>query len=141
MISAISSGPALRIEREVRLDFLAGRRSRPAFRSIRGQRPPYPQHSTESFPPSSFAPDEKEWSRLKKKFATLLSNFTELSKSAPAELNRQIESMHPGDAKLAGTLDAVIWQMIAHNSYHTGQIALIRRALNAWPPRAGSDTW
>jgi uncharacterized damage-inducible protein DinB len=111
------------------------------LRRIRGQRPPYPQHSTESFPPSSFAPDEKEWNRLKENFATLLSHFTELSKSAPAELNRQIESMHPGDAKLAGTLEAVIWQMIAHNSYHTGQIALIRRALNAWPPRAGGDAW
>ena len=25
--------------------------------------------------------------------------------------------------------------------HHTGQIATIRRALNAWPPKAGGDTW
>jgi hypothetical protein len=31
--------------------------------------------------------------------------------------------------------------MVAHNSYHAGQIATIRRALNAWPPKAGGDTW
>jgi uncharacterized damage-inducible protein DinB len=111
------------------------------LRRIRGQHPPYPQHSAESFPPTPFAVDEKEWSRLKENFASLLADFTELSKSAPAELNRQIESMHPGDAKLAGTLEAVIWQMVAHNSYHTGQIALIRRAQGAWPPPTGGDAW
>ena len=49
--------------------------------------------------------------------------------------------MHSGDAKLASTLEAVIWQMVAHNSYHTGQIALIRRSLGAWPPPTGGEAW
>ena len=111
------------------------------LRRIRGQRRPYPQHSAESFPPSPFAVDEEEWSRLKENFAALLSNFAELSKSPPEELNRQIESAHPGDTKLAGTLEAVIWQMVAHNSYHTGQVVVIRRAQGAWPPPTGSDAW
>jgi uncharacterized damage-inducible protein DinB len=31
--------------------------------------------------------------------------------------------------------------MVAHTSYHTGQIAMIRRTLGAWPPRGGGDTW
>src|ERR1700685_4236019 len=48
------------------------------LRRIRGQRPPYPQHSSESFPPTPFAVADKEWSRLKRNFATLLSHFTEL---------------------------------------------------------------
>jgi len=111
------------------------------LRRIRGQRPPYPQHSSESFPTTPFVPDEKEWNRLKKDFSSLLANFTALAQSLPAELNRQIESMHPGDAKLSGTLEAVIWQMVAHNSYHTGQIVVIRRALGAWPPQSGGDAW
>ena len=28
-----------------------------------------------------------------------------------------------------------------HNSYHLGQIVLLRRVLGAWPPPAGGDTW
>jgi hypothetical protein len=42
---------------------------------------------------------------------------------------------------VAGTLEAVIWQMIAHNSYHTEQIAMMRQMLGGWPPRGGGDTW
>jgi uncharacterized damage-inducible protein DinB len=49
--------------------------------------------------------------------------------------------VHEGDKKIASTLEAVLGQMVAHNSYHLGQIAMIRRALGAWPPKAGGDTW
>ena len=56
-------------------------------------------------------------------------------------MQRQIETVHEGDTKLSGTLEAVLLQMVAHNSYHTGQIAMIRRALDVWPPRGGGDTW
>jgi uncharacterized damage-inducible protein DinB len=31
--------------------------------------------------------------------------------------------------------------MVAHTSYHVGQIAMIRRVLGAWPPGAGGDSW
>jgi len=68
-------------------------------------------------------------------------DFDMLANSAPQEMQRQIESVHEGDTKLAGTLEAVLWQMVAHNSYHTGQIAMIRQILKAWPPRGGGDTW
>ena len=49
--------------------------------------------------------------------------------------------MHPGDAQVAGTLEAVLWQMVAHTSYHVGQIAMVRRVLGVWPPRGGGDSW
>jgi len=68
-------------------------------------------------------------------------DFDMLANSSPQEMQRQIESVHEGDTKLAGTLEAVLWQMVAHNSYHTGQIAMIRQILKAWPPRGGGDTW
>jgi uncharacterized damage-inducible protein DinB len=108
---------------------------------IRGQRPSYPEHNAESFPAASFLADGKEWDRLRTRFADLLSGFAELAKSSPEELQREIESVHEGDKKVAGTLETVLWQMVAHNSYHVGQIAMIRRALGAWPPRGGGDTW
>jgi uncharacterized damage-inducible protein DinB len=30
---------------------------------------------------------------------------------------------------------------MVHNSYHVGQIAMLRRMLGAWPPQSGGDTW
>jgi uncharacterized damage-inducible protein DinB len=111
------------------------------LRRIRAERPTYPEHSSESFPPSPTPADPREWDHLGKHFADLLINFNALANSSPLEMQRQIESVHEGDTKLAGTLEAVLWQMVAHNSYHTGQIAMIRRMLNVWPPRRGGDTW
>jgi uncharacterized damage-inducible protein DinB len=111
------------------------------LRRIRGQRPAFPEHSSESFPPSRSPVDAQDWDRLRKRFAGLLADFTALAKSSSKEMQRQIETVHEGDTKLAGTLQAVLWQMVAHNSYHTGQIAMLRRALGVWPPRGGGDTW
>jgi uncharacterized damage-inducible protein DinB len=111
------------------------------LRRIRGQRPAYPEHNAESFPPSPAPTDAREWERLRKRFAGLLAEFTELANSSPEQMQRQIETVHDGDKKVANTLEAVLWQMVAHNSYHTGQVAMIRRALGAWPPRGGGDSW
>ncbi|MGA9979346.1 MAG: DinB family protein [Candidatus Sulfotelmatobacter sp.] len=115
------------------------------LRRIRGERPVYPEHSAESFPAAPAPGDPKqaavEWDRLRERFAGLLDDFTALGKSSRQELEREIETVHEDDTKVAGTLEAVLWQMVAHNSYHTGQIAMIRRALGAWPPRGGGDTW
>lgn len=110
------------------------------LRRIRGERPAYPEHSSESFPPEHSL-DAQEWDRMRKRFAGLLTDFTALANSSPEEMQRQIESAHAGDTNVAGSLAAVLWQMVAHNSYHTGQIAMIRRMLNAWPPRGGGDSW
>jgi uncharacterized damage-inducible protein DinB len=71
----------------------------------------------------------------------LLADFVALANFSPQEMQRQIESAQDGDRNVAGTLEAVLMQMVAHNSYHTGQIAMIRRVLGAWPPRGGGDTW
>jgi len=111
------------------------------LRRIRGQRPEYPEHNAESFPAAPSPGDEQEWDQLRAQLATLLAEYARLAQSSRAELDRQIETVHEGDTKVAGTLEAVLWQMVAHTSYHVGQIAMIRRALGAWPPRAGGDTW
>ncbi len=110
------------------------------LRRIRCQRPAYPEHAAESFPASPPS-DAKEWDRLRKRFASLLADFAALANSSPKEMQRQIESAHDGDRNVSGTLEAVLWQMVAHNSYHVGQIALMRQVLGAWPPRGGGDTW
>jgi uncharacterized damage-inducible protein DinB len=111
------------------------------LRRIRGESPAYPEHNSESFPAASAPLDEREWDRLRARTAELLGEFFELAQSSTQELQREINSTHEGDKKVAGTLEAVLWQMVAHNSYHVGQIALMRRSLGAWPPRAGGDSW
>ena len=98
--------------------------------------------NSESFPIRTLIPQtEKTGDRLRKRFELLLAHFAELAKSSAEEMQRQIETVHEGDKKVAGTLEAVLWQMVAHNSYHIGQVAMIRRALDAWPPKAGGDSW
>jgi uncharacterized damage-inducible protein DinB len=111
------------------------------LRRIRGERPAYPQHSSESFPPAPSPADAEDWDRLRKHFAGLLTDFTALANSSPEEMQRLIETVHEGDKQVAGSLEAVLSQMVAHNSYHTGQIAMIRRVLGFWPPRGGGDAW
>jgi uncharacterized damage-inducible protein DinB len=111
------------------------------LRRIRGQRPVYPEHNSESFPPVTSLADAQEWDRLRVRFAGLLAEFAVLADSSPEEMQRQIETVHEGDKRVAGSLEAVLWQMVAHNSYHIGQVAMIRRVLGAWPPHGGGDTW
>jgi uncharacterized damage-inducible protein DinB len=111
------------------------------LRRIRGERPAYPEHAAGSWPSAASPADAQEWDRLRKYLASLLAEFAALANSSPEEMQRQIETAHEGDKKVAGTLEAVLWQMVAHNSYHVGQIAMLRRSLTAWPPRGGGDTW
>jgi uncharacterized damage-inducible protein DinB len=111
------------------------------LRRIRGERPKYPEHNAESFPVAASPTDAEEWDRLRRDFAWFLSEFAKLAGASRAELDREIESVYDDDKKVAGTLEAVLWQMVAHTSYHVGQIAMMRRMLGAWPPRGGGDTW
>lgn len=106
------------------------------LKRIRGEKPKYPEHNSESFPT-----EPQDWTRLKRDFAGFLSEFEKLAKSTDEELGRQIESIHEGDKKVSSTLEAVIVQIVAHNSYHTGQIVMLRQSLKAWPPKSGGDTW
>ncbi|MGC1371819.1 MAG: DinB family protein [Candidatus Sulfotelmatobacter sp.] len=111
------------------------------LRRIRGEKPPYPAHNSESFPARSAPADAGEWNDLRKHFATLINDSAALADSPTQELQREIEPTHASHKERAATLEAVLWQLVAHNSYHVGQIALIRRVLGTWPPHAGGDTW
>jgi uncharacterized damage-inducible protein DinB len=108
------------------------------LRRIRGERPPYPAHNSESFPPTADLTNA-EWTSAQKRCAELINDVATLANSS--ELNRPIEATHPSHAQRAATLEAVLWQLVAHNSYHVGQIAMLRRMLGAWPPPGGGDTW
>jgi uncharacterized damage-inducible protein DinB len=111
------------------------------LRRMRRETPKYPEHNAESFPAAPSPADVEEWERLKKNLARFLQEFAVLAKSPPDKLQRQVEMVQERDAKLAGTVEAVLWQTVSHNSYHVGQIAMLRRMLGAWPPLGGGDSW
>lgn len=57
------------------------------------------------------------------------------------ELSRHVEDadLH---APIRKKKPAEILQVTAaHNSYHLGQIVLLRQLIGAWPPAAGGFTW
>lgn len=111
------------------------------LRRIRGEQPKFPEHAAESWPEPGATSMPDEWDRLRRDLAWFLAEYEKMARSSPEELERQVESMREGDKKHAGSVQAVLWQMVVHNSYHLGQIVMIRRMLGAWPPRGGGDTW
>jgi uncharacterized damage-inducible protein DinB len=111
------------------------------LRRIRGEKPPYPEHNAESFPAKPMPADAKEWDGLRKRFSALIADTATLANSPKVDLDREVAPTHPSHNERASTVEAGLWQLVAHNSYHVGQIAMIRRMLGAWPPKAGGDTW
>ncbi len=111
------------------------------LRRVRGEMPPYPQHNAESFPSKPTPADAREWDGLRKRFDQLLQVSAELANSPAEELGREVAPTCEAHKERANTLEAILWQTVGHNSYHVGQIAMIRRLLGAWPPKAGGDTW
>jgi uncharacterized damage-inducible protein DinB len=111
------------------------------LRRARGERPPYPEHNAESFPSKPTPADGREWDKLRELFSTLIEDSARLAQASADELSREAMPMHPAHSERANTLEAILWQTVAHNSYHIGQIAMIRRQLGAWPSRGGGDTW
>jgi uncharacterized damage-inducible protein DinB len=111
------------------------------LRRIRGVNPVYPAHAKESWPMDAAPTSEDEWQKTIALFKQLLAKLAALADSAPDVLAREVPATHPDHAKHSSTLLAVLWQTLVHNTYHIGQIAMLRRALGAWPPKGGGDTW
>jgi uncharacterized damage-inducible protein DinB len=111
------------------------------LRRIRGEMPAYPAHAAESWPVHGAPANEGEWKKVIAHFKELLAQLAALAESAPEVLSREVPPTHPDHTKHSSSLHAVLWQTLVHNSYHVGQIAMLRRALGAWPPSAGGDTW
>jgi uncharacterized damage-inducible protein DinB len=110
-------------------------------RRIRGEAPKYPDHAAQSWPADAAPGGEQEWRKAVSLFGELLGRLAVFAGTSPEELARDVEATHPDHAKHASTLRDVLWQTLVHNSYHVGQIAMLRRCLGAWPPRGGGDSW
>jgi uncharacterized damage-inducible protein DinB len=111
------------------------------FERIDGHAAPYPACAADSWPREAKPAGETEWRGEVLRFAKNLRAMERLAKSAVEVLARPVEITTPALAGQSNSVEALLWQIIAHNSYHVGQIVLLRRFLKAWPPPAGGDTW
>jgi hypothetical protein len=111
------------------------------LRRIAGKRPHYPAHAIESWPESITPPSADDWQHQRAELARNLDEFRKLSEAGPGKLRAPVECMHPGEEPRSPDVQAVLWQILVHNSYHIGQIALMLRCFDLWPPRSGGDTW
>ena len=111
------------------------------LRRIAGERPAYPEHAIESWPASVSPASEEEWRDAQMRLAALLQRLAVLSESEQRVLNTPVEALNAAEASQVSSVQAVLWQTLAHNSYHAGQIALLLRCFGVWPPASGGDTW
>jgi uncharacterized damage-inducible protein DinB len=108
---------------------------------IAGENRPYPDKAIESWPAQPNPATGQQWRDSTSRFANLLARIAQLAESDEAALARKVRHLGPEQSPRESTVRAMLWQIAAHNSYHTGQIALLRRQAGAWPPERGGDTW
>ena len=113
---------------------------------IAGENRLYPGKAIESWPahPSPAADSGKadeQWQATTRRFTDLLARLARLAESDAAELARKVQNVGSPKSPRESTVHAMLWQIAAHNSYHAGQIALLRRQFGGWPPERGGDTW
>ena len=107
---------------------------------ISGTPRPYPEYASLTWPAMA-APDGETWRKAQREFHSLLGRLQALAVCGPSERARVVLHSGPREGSRAYTVEEVVWQTAVHNSYHLGQVVLVRRALGVWPPKEGSDTW
>lgn len=108
---------------------------------ICAENPAYPAHAAESWPANAAPANAAEWKKSIAQCKELLEKLAALAQSSSEVLTGQVPATHADHTKHSSSLHAVLWQTLVHNSYHIGQIAQLRRALGAWPPAGGGDSW
>jgi uncharacterized damage-inducible protein DinB len=100
------------------------------LRWLDGENPQLPRHASMSWPGDARPKDHHHWTHSVKSFLHGLEELIQRS--------HQKESVEKGRRWSRPDMIQII---SSHNSYHLGQIVLIRRMLGAWPPPSGGDTW
>ncbi len=101
-----------------------------ALRWLGGEKPETPEHAADSWPGAAAPGSAEEWTGTLERFKRGLAEFDRRSRAA--ELFSRLGPK---------TALEIIQLVASHNSYHAGQVALLRRMLDAWPPPGGGATW
>jgi uncharacterized damage-inducible protein DinB len=113
---------------------------------IAGENRPYPTKASESWVAGQTSISEENsseagWKASTRRFSSFLARLAEFAEADSTTLEKKIKNIGLPRADRDSTVHALLWQILAHNSYHTGQIAMLRRQFDAWPPERGGDTW
>jgi uncharacterized damage-inducible protein DinB len=95
-----------------------------------GESPAIPKHAAGSWPGSPSPVDAKEWQGAVRGFRGGLDKLARQSRQADLLTRR-------GKNTRLGMLQAIA----SHNSYHAGQVVVLRQLVGAWPPPSGGVTW
>ena len=105
------------------------------LKRIEGGEATWPATAADSWPKSDGPSDEVTWLHEVALFRTNLAQLATIADARASTLSRIV------DKKTGKTVEAVLWELALHNSYHGGQIVLLRQALGLWPPPGGGETW
>lgn len=111
------------------------------LKRIGREKPNYPAHASETWPVKPVPPSQEEWQQAIALFRDHLAAIMKIAQSAPDVLAQEVDATHAEHTRTSNSIVGVLWQTLAHNSYHIGQVAMLRRILGAWPPKGGGDTW
>jgi uncharacterized damage-inducible protein DinB len=95
-----------------------------------GGKPPIPEHASGSWPGGRGPAGPEEWEQAIKRFGKGLNDLTRRA--------RDSDLLSKGGRK--SRLE-MLHTIASHNSYHLGQVVLLRQMLGAWPPPSGGLTW
>lgn len=95
-----------------------------------GESPAIPRHASGGWPGNPSPADAKEWQGALQGFRSGLEKLSRQSRQADLLTRR-------GKNSRLGMLQTIA----SHNSYHAGQVVVLRQVLGAWPPPSGGVTW
>lgn len=96
---------------------------------LKGEKPQMPANVSESWPTEVQAVDEATWQDVLDRFLQGIDYACELART----VNLEQPLVHfPGE-----TAAGLLRNIASHNTYHLGEIVLLRRLFGAWPPPGG----
>jgi uncharacterized damage-inducible protein DinB len=97
---------------------------------LAGKNPGVPRHASGSWPAEARPSSRRDWDEAVRQFRHGLVELERGCRGADLSSGRgrksRLEMLHA---------------VGAHNSYHSGQVALLRQLLGTWPPPSGGLTW
>ena len=95
-----------------------------------GKHPAIPKHASGSWPGTVGPASLREWQQAVRRFQDGLKamhrHCSDAGLFARNGTKSRLEMLHT---------------IASHNSYHVGQVVLVRQSLGAWPPPSGGVTW
>lgn len=93
------------------------------------QKTKLPAHVSESWPKEEGPDSEEEWERTIKSFLQGIEQAITMAQTV--QLDKPLENF-PGE-----TPGGILRNIASHNSYHLGEIVVLRRLFSSWPPPTG----